>query len=246
MPEKDVGQQFWQLTKYPNLTVSDQQQGSPPPPVEQPCPDPLDVSELPDPAIAAPADASLFAAMEARRSRRKFSSKPMTLEQLSWLLWSTAGVRDHSPQHTLRRVPSAGARHPMDTWLAVNNVEGLEQGIYRYLALEHKLAFIKKDENISSAVTEACLNQRWMQRASVIFLWVANPYRCQWRYSERAWRYMLLDSGHICQNLYLACEAAGLGTCAVAAYDDDALNQLLGLDGNQQFVIYVGPAGTLE
>lgn len=244
MREKHIGRLFLEQTKFPHLSEPDQEKELPAPPLEQPCPSPEEIIELPEPALSAP-DASLFQAMEGRRSRRKFSPTPLSLGNLSWLLWSTAGVRDHSPVYTLRRVPSAGARHPMDTWLAVHNVEGLERGIYRYLALEHKLALIRRDENINAAVTKACLNQRWMSKAALIFLWVAVPYRCEWRYSQRAWRYMLLDSGHICQNLYLACEGAGLGACAVAAYDDDQINQLLGLDGKEQFVIYVGPVGSL-
>lgn len=244
MSKEHIGRQFFEQTKYPHLSISDQEKELPSPPVEQPCSSPKMIIELPEPTATAP-DTPLLQAMERRRSRRKFSSTPLSLDNLSWLLWSTAGVRDHSPAYTLRRVPSAGARHPMDTWLAVHNAEGLEQGIYRYLALEHKLALIRSDENINAAVTKACLNQRWMSRAAAIFLWVAVPYRCEWRYSQRAWRYLLLDSGHICQNLYLACEGAGLGACAVAAYDDDQINQLLGLDGKEQFVIYIGSVGTL-
>lgn len=245
MAEKHIGRLFFEETKYPQLTVSDQEKELPAPPLEQPCPSPLKLVNLPDPLAAAPAEAYLFKAMEGRRSRRKFASTPLPLATLSWLLWATAGIRDKSPHHTLRRVPSAGARHPMDTWLAVSNVKGLEPGIYRYLALEHKLAFIRSEEKINAAITQACLNQRWISKAAVTFIWVAVPYRCEWRYSQRAWRYMLLDAGHICQNLYLACEGSHLGTCAVAAYDDDKINELLELDGEKEFVIYLGPVGTL-
>jgi SagB-type dehydrogenase family enzyme len=92
-------------------------------------------------------------------------------------------------------------------------------------------------------VATACIKQKWIAKAAATFFWAAVPYRTTWRYSERGWRYIFLDAGHICQNLYLACEAVAAGCCAVDAFDDDALNQLLGLDGKERFVLYAAPVG---
>jgi len=79
--------------------------------------------------------------------------------------------------------------------------------------------------------------------AAVTFVWTAIPYRMEWRYGLAAHRVILLDAGHVCQNLYLACEAIGAGTCAAAAYDQEKIDGLLGLDGKDEFVIYLAPVG---
>ena len=237
-----VGKEFIEKTKYPYLTESDQQKDVPCPELETPEPGAL-LIDLPDPSTLKATQVTVIQAINDRRSKRNFSEQSLSLDQLAWLLWATSGVKENLPISTLRTVPSAGARHPFDIYLAINNVSGLKPGIYRYMALNHKLALIREDSNINTRLTEACLRQKWLMKAAVTFLWVAVPYRSTWRYSERAWRYMFLDAGHVCQNLYLACEAIKACCCAVAAYDDDALNDLLGLDGDERFVIYAAPAG---
>jgi len=93
---------------------------------------------------------------------------------------------------------------------------------------------------------EASLGQQFVLHAGVVFLWVAVPYRMTWRYSERGYRELHKDAGHICQNLYLAAEAVGCGVCAIAAYDDEAMAALLGIDGVEQFVIYLATAGKVR
>jgi SagB-type dehydrogenase family enzyme len=199
--------------------------------------------ELPAPDTLRVNPVTVSQAINIRRSKRKYSDQSLSLEQLAWLLWATSGVKEKLEVATLRTAPSAGARHPFDIYLAINNVSCLAPGLYRYMALTHQLALIREDKNINTAVTEACLRQKWIAKAAVTFLWVAVPYRAAWRYSERSWRYLFLDAGHVCQNLYLACEAIDACCCAVAAFDDDSLDKLLGLDGDERFVIYAAPAG---
>ena len=80
-------------------------------------------------------------------------------------------------------------------------------------------------------------------RCGVVFLWVAVPYRMTWRYSERGYRELHKDAGHVCQNLYLAAQAVGCGVCAIAAYDDDVMHDILGIDGVDQFLIYLATVG---
>ncbi len=92
-------------------------------------------------------------------------------------------------------------------------------------------------------VARACGNQSHVEQAAVDFIWVAVPERTTWRYGERGYRYLHLDAGHVCQNLYLAAWSIGCGTCAIGAYDDHALNGVLELDGEAQFVIYMGSVG---
>ncbi|MFW5913482.1 MAG: SagB/ThcOx family dehydrogenase, partial [Bacillota bacterium] len=128
----------------------------------------------------------------------------------------------------------------------VNNVEGLKRGLYRYLALEHKLQKLEASPDITQKIRRACLKQPQIEEAGVVFLWIADAYRTTYRYGERGYRYIFLDAGHVAQNLYLVAEQIGCGVCAIAAYDDDRLNTLLGLDGEAQFTAYVASLGKLE
>jgi len=239
---KDIGKDFFEHTKYPYLTESDQQKELPCPEQETPEPGAI-LIDLPSPESLNINPVTISEAINQRRSRRKFSNQPFSIQELTWLLWATQGVKEKLPIATLRTVPSAGARHPFDTYLAINNVSGLKPGLYRYMALSHQLALIREDKNINTALTATCLGQKWVMGAPATLIWVAVPYRSTWRYSQRGWRYLFLDAGHVCQNLYLACEAIQACCCAVDAYDDDKLNDLLNLDGETKFAIYLAPAG---
>lgn len=144
---------------------------------------------------------------------------------------------------TRRTVPSAGARHSFETFLLVHDVEGLTPGLYRYLALSHLLQDTNPDPSLPVRLTEACFDQQFILHSGAVFLWTAVPYRMTWRYGERGYRDLHLDAGHVCQNLYPAGEAIGCGICAVAAFDDDRINCLLGIDGTDQFLIYLATVG---
>jgi len=87
------------------------------------------------------------------------------------------------------------------------------------------------------------MGQRQVATSAVTFIWAAVPYRTVWRYSERSYRYLYLDAGHVCQNLHLAAESINCGICAIGAYDDDAADQLLGFDPPDMFVIYMATLG---
>ena len=127
--------------------------------------------------------------------------------------------------------------------LLVNRVADLEPGLYRYQALKHAVHEQIINDTIAAEITAACLQQQFIRASAVTLIWVAVVHRMTWRYGQRGYRYLLLDAGHVCQNLYLAAESIACGACAVAAYDDDAMNRLLGLDGREQFVIYLAAVG---
>lgn len=237
---KDIGKDFMEYTKYKYLGESDQQKELPQPPLEQ---EYLDGEIIKLPKDILKTQALLDELVEGRRSVRKYSNKPMTIAELGYLLWSTQGIKSKNERATLRTVPSAGARHPFHTYLLVNNVQGLKPGIYRYNALSHTLVTFNLEEGIADRVVAACLGQPFAGTSNVTFIWSVDIYRCSYRYGERAYRYVHLDAGHVCQNLYLAAEAIDSGVCAIAAYDDDVINELLGLDGENEFVIYVCPVG---
>jgi SagB-type dehydrogenase family enzyme len=186
----------------------------------------------------------LASAIRRRRSHRSFSDRPLSLEELSFLLWATQGLRERLGAGTaLRTVPSAGARHALETYLCVLNVTGLEPGFYRYLPLEHQLLVEFPGNEPGRMLADAAFGQEFLARAPVTFIWSAIPYRMEWRYGLAAHKVIALDAGHVCQNLYLACEAIGAGTCAIAAYDQEAMDALLRLDGKDEFVIYLAPVG---
>ena len=228
-----------------NFARTDQSRGIPPPPAQTPCPAGSRTVPLPDPrGAAAFSRLSLADAIARRESRREFSARSLTLDEISFLLWAVQGVRRVlSPAVTLRTVPSAGARHALETYVCALRVEGLDTGIWRYRPLDHDLVFVRAVPDLPARVADGCLGQSFAGEAAAVFAWTAVPYRMEWRYGLAAHKVILLDAGHAAQNLYLACEAIGAGTCAIAAYDQEAMDALLGVDGEDEFTIYMAPAG---
>ncbi len=195
---------------------------------------------------------SLLDAISNRRSRRNFAKSSLTLRELSFLLYSTQGIRKvisderHGQKKAVRRtVPSGGSRHPFETYLVIQRVDDLTPGIYRYLAFEEKLVLVKEIDplNISETLTGLTLSQSFAGKSAVFFIWAAIPYRTEWRYSIFAPKDILISAGHVCQNLYLACEAINAGTCAILAYDQKGMDKLIEVDGEEEFVIYVAAVG---
>ena len=121
----------------------------------------------------------------------------------------------------------------------------LKEGLYRYLPLTHQIVLERPEagEGIGEKLAMAAFGQRFVMEGAVTFLWSTIPYRMEWRYGLAAHRVIALDAGHVCQNLYLACEAIGAGTCAIGAYDQEKVDAVLGLDGEEEFVLYLAPVG---
>jgi SagB-type dehydrogenase family enzyme len=228
---------------------SDQVRGVNPPPVEsQTLPGTAEIA-LPDYSSVKTCKPDLADCILNRVSRRKYTTGSITLEELSFMLWATQGVKKTISAYnnrgtvTYRTVQSAGARHPFETYLAVNNVTGVKSGIYHYSALGHSLIFLFQVDNIEEKLTAATVGQSFTGTAPVVFFWVCRPYMGEWRYKGESHKTMLLDAGHVCQNLYLAAESLHLGTVAVAAYSQSGVDELLLLDGIDEFVVYLAPVG---
>ncbi len=250
-----IGRQFlkaYDWNQGPDIQT-DQQRGIPAPPFQKPYPTDAQLIDLVSPQDFTIPPIPLLEAINRRKSRRGFITEPLSLEELSFLLWATQGIREvaidnrHGRIETTKRtVPSGGSRHPYETYLAVQNVTDLQPGLYRYLALEHKLLEISLNEpDLNTRISEICHQQTFVARAAAIFIWAVLPYRIEWRYSVAAHKGTAIEAGHIGQNLYLACEAIGAGTCAIAAYDQVAIDRLLGLDGTDEFVVYISPVGKI-
>lgn len=224
---------------------SDQQLMLPQPPLQKAYDNKAETIALPEVKEDVVIKSNIFNIFKDRKSNRSYSGEALSLEELSFLLWATQGVKEIKGNNyaTLRPVPSAGARHPFETYIAVNRVVGLKQGVYRYLALTHELLFLFEEESLENILSDLTLGQRFVGKAAVTLIWSAIPYRGEWRYNKLAHKPMLLDAGHLCQNLYLACEAVGCGTCAIAAYDQRRMDDFLKLDGEDEFVVYLAPVG---
>jgi SagB-type dehydrogenase family enzyme len=231
-----------------DFSHTEQARGLPAPPIEKPFAATARRIALPGAdAFDGLGRVAVVDALRRRQSVRHFIEKPLSLTELAFLLWATQGVRRQLGKGTVfRTVPSAGNRHPFETYLYVRAVEGVEAGIYRYLPLEHELLFEFDGAGLSEAVTTACRGQAFAGQAAATFVWTVIPRRTEWRYGQAAHKVMALDAGHVCQNLYLACEAIDAGTCAVAAYDQAAMDALLRVDGEEEFTIYLAPVGKVR
>jgi SagB-type dehydrogenase family enzyme len=234
-----------------NLTVasdwvSDQMKGMPMPPSRKAIDPDAKPIALPKPDAAVLKKADLRTCIADRKSRRKYNQENLTLAELSYLLWATQGVRKEMPTgRHYRTVPSAGARHSFETYLVIQHVEGVKTGVYRYLPFDHQIVLLFTAENLAQKMTALGSGQPFVGDCAACFIWSSIPYRMEWRYGHHSERVILMDVGHVCQNLYLAAESIDCGTCGVAAYEQVALDEFLGLDGSDEFVIYLAPVGRI-
>jgi len=233
------------VRKAIDFSRTDQYQGIAPPPIEKPYDKKAKRIALPPfTTFQEIGKTELKTAILNRESRRSYQLEALTLRELAFLLWATQGVKEKlDAGHALRTVPSAGCRHSLETYLCVLNIESLDQGIYRYLPLEHQLLLEFKDEQLPEKICEATFGQPYPVEAAVTFIWTTIPYRMEWRYGLASAKVIAIEAGHVCQNLYLACEAIGAGACAMAAYDQEAMDELLKIDGEDEFTIYLASVG---
>jgi SagB-type dehydrogenase family enzyme len=180
--------------------------------------------------------------LQKRRSTRSFSSNPLSIDELSFLLWASTGVQRRERGYAFRTAPSAGALYPIETYVVVNNVEGLEKGLYHYCIEEHALEELKLGD-LGEALAQAALGQKMLMNAPLIFVWTAIFERSKWKYRQRAFRYVYLDAGIIGENLALSATGIGLGSCNVGAFFDDEVNEILGVDVVEESVVYLSVVG---
>ena len=234
------------VRKQIDFSQTAQNSGLAAPPLQKHCLADLPLIELPDgkKALQRLARMPVGEAVPRRESIRQYRNEALTLEELAALLWATQGVRQVlNADSALRAVPSAGARHALETYLAVNRVDDFPAGLYRYLPFDGALAQLFVDSRIGRKAATACFGQGFIASSAVAFIWTAIPARMEWRYDLAAHKMIALEAGHVGQNLYLACEALELGCCTVAAYDQEACDELLGVDGEEEFTIYWAAVG---
>lgn len=195
------------------------------------------------PKLDFPKDVDFWNTIKNRHSTRNFGQNPVSLEDLGLILYGISGINRNLPHFEFRTVPSAGGLYPIETYPIVNNVSGLDSGIYHYNIKKHSLEYIKTGD-FRKKIAEACLGQVIAYHSAVNFVWTAVIERSKWKYLQRCYRYIYLDAGHIGQNLYLVGEAIDLGVCTIGAIFDDELNKILDIDGKKETAIYVGVVGT--
>lgn len=189
------------------------------------------------PAPSREGEVSVEQTLADRRSERSFTSDPLGIDALSQLLWATQGVTQ--AETGFRTAPSAGATYPLEVWVAVGSVEGLEPGTYRYLPEEHALALRRSDDQ-RDALARAALGQMWIADAPVVVVLTAVYERTTSRYGPRGERYVHMEVGHAAQNLYLQAEALGLGTVTVGAFDDASVQEVLDTHEAPMAILPVG------
>ena len=181
-------------------------------------------------------------ALRQRKSIRDFQQQPVSKEQLSYLLWASTGIQRVENGYEFRTAPSAGALYPIETYVIVNDVIDLEEGVYHYSIKAHQLEQLKPSQ-FRQEITAAALGQGMCQTSAVVFVWSAVFERCKWKYGQRAYRYIYLDAGHIAENLALAAVSLNLGSCDIGALYDNQVNAILGIDGTEESVLCMAAVG---
>lgn len=180
-----------------------------------------------------------------RRSERNFSGKLIDMAKLGALLFYSAGAipGERRWSTTRRFYPSAGARYPIEVYVSIKNIKGLENGLYHYNVRQHSLdaLLIRKDLNKKIARLSA---QDWISKANVVILLSGVFYRTQIKYSERGLRHVFLEAGHLGQNIYLTAEALKLKVCAIGGFIDNKINKIIDIDGEDEGVLYILALGT--
>jgi SagB-type dehydrogenase family enzyme len=201
----------------------------------------MPVISLPAPRLKG--EMSLEEAILKRRSRRDFKDSPLTLAEVSQILWAAQGITDDTG---LRAAPSAGALYPLDLYLVVGEqgVEGLGEGVYHYLPQRHSLELTLQGD-VRQTLARLSLDQTFIAEAPLSLLIAAEYERTAWKYGERGARYVHMEAGHVGQNVYLQAEALGLGTVTVGAFQDDKIAQALNLPPSYR-PLYVMPIGHPE
>ena len=244
--KNSIVRQFLEATALEQCAQPLAADGREPPPAEKPVPDGAEKILLPEPGLLPDRNVNFLELVELRSTVRQYTKEKISLQDLSYLLWCTQGVKMALPNGSSRRtVPSAGGRHAFETYLYLQKVEGLEKGLYRFLPMEHALVRETAQEKAESSFLAGFKAMNMVAESAATFVWAAVLERMAYKFGSRACRYLFLDAGHVCENLYLAAQTIQLGVCAIGAFYDDKLNQALGLDGETEFAVYGATVGRI-
>jgi SagB-type dehydrogenase family enzyme len=247
MPEepadsRPVGEEFQERTKYRRGAPGGGAQWQRPFPPRKIYPAAHPRTPLPPPQ--ATGGAGLWDAIRARRSVRSYGKRELALRELSQLLWAGQGITWEKDGVQRRAAPSAGARYPIETYVAARKVHSLPSGLYYHEVESHRLARISPGDR-SLECASAAGGQVMCSEAALLLIWTAVVGRSACKYAQRAYRYIYLDAGHLAENVALACVSLDLGCCMIGALFDDELNAILGVDGRDETVLYMAAVGPM-
>jgi SagB-type dehydrogenase family enzyme len=234
--EVKMGRYYWYcLATLAILLVT---LGGCPQPATTPAPsqEQAEVIKLPEPQYDS--DVSLEQSLLERRSVRDYSGQPLTLPEISQLMWAAQGLTD---PRGFRTAPSAGGLYPLELHIVVGDVEDLAAGVYRYQPDGHQLVKTA-DGDKRAELAEAALEQEWVEEGAVDFVFTAVYERTTGKYGQRGIRYVHMEAGHAAQNLCLQATALGLGAVTIGAFYDKEVSQLLNLPADEE-PLYVIPVG---
>lgn len=194
---------------------------------------------LPEPSFES--SFSIEEALLKRRSTREYNGDPLTLDEISQILWAAQGI---THEKKLRTAPSAGGLYPLELYVVVGNVEGLETGIYRYMPIENIL-LKTVDGDKRSNITDAALGQNWVEKAAINIIITAIYERTTGKYDDRGIRYVHIEVGHTAQNICLQATALNLGVVTVGAFHDDKIIHILDLSQDEK-PVYIIPIGKIS
>jgi SagB-type dehydrogenase family enzyme len=192
--------------------------------------------KLPEPRYTS--NTSVETALAQRRSVRAYSGENLTLDELSQLLWAAQGITEPWGGRT---APSAGALYPLDLYVVIGTVTGLDTGIYRYRPANHELEKMKEGD-VRAELADAALNQGFIGDAAIDLVFFGVFNRTTVKYREWGIRYVYMEAGHAAQNVYLQAESLDLGTVTIGAFDDSAVQQIVGVQ-EQGRPLYIMPVG---
>ena len=192
--------------------------------------------KLPEPRYRS--DVSVEQALKERRSVRSYNDEPLTLEQVSQILWAAQGITD---KRGFRTAPSGGALYPLDLYVVVGNVNGLDEGIYKYQPGGHSLVMVQKGDK-RAELCDATYNQLFVKDAAVDLVFFSVYERITKKYGERGVRYAHIEVGHAAQNVYLQAVALNLDTVVVGAFRDDEVKKVISGEENED-PLYIMPLG---
>ena len=199
-------------------------------------PAPVTTIQLPEPRLKS--EVSLEEALLKRRSVREYANLPLTLEDVSQLLWAAQGI---TVKWGGRTAPSAGALYPLEVYLVVGNVENLAAGVYKYKPERHELVKVR-DDDVRGELAKAALGQSWVKEGAIDIVIAAVYERTTKKYGDRGVRYIHMEAGHAAQNIYLQAVALDLGMVTIGAFYDDRVKDILGMPRNET-PLYVIPVG---
>jgi len=243
----NIGLEFITNTKYPDFSTVDLIRRIPRPPFEKPEPDGAKRIQLPDPKTVAATDLSVKDAFETWEQVPFFAKCSITLDELSYLLWYTQGVKVVQGEHiALRHIPSSGLRYPIETYFVAQEVEGLDTGIYHYLPLTHEIVPMRVESDVLLELATASLNFQIVTRAAATFIYAGIPYRSVWALGNRGYRAMLIDAGHVGQAFLFAAASLGLKARAFDLFHDEAIGKMVQLDPENEWPLLLVSVGKTE